>query len=826
MAGFLRFFSLPRVMILMVTLGFASTFIFAGKQINMNLQAQRTIAVDKELSGLAVHVGNLVHELQKERGATSGFLASGGTAFQDRLVDQRKLVDTYVEEMRQQLDFAAAKVSDPAFAADIDFARETLSKLAPLREKVSALEIERLQAVGQITRLNTSLISLLPRLAQRVDDALTGNAIMVHVTLLLGKDLAGLERATGAAGFANEALFPENVAARFKELITAQTTLFDAFAVTAGDELKAALSDLRESDAAKEVARLRNIGLSNDLEAVNAIDAEVWFDAITVKINLVKALEGESATYIFKMLDLAVQRTGNALWANLAMLGVLVLFIGGGAAAMIGVVTLDIRRTIERVQALAQGDIESKIPQSRLGDLRKISQALAVFQATEVEKRAGQERERAQEQASVAAVETLVSGLDNGSLSERLEVDQLQGAVSIIGRGLNRVLDQIEAMVQAQQQRDHEAAKVARAEAEAQMKAAAEMASVVQACSQGNFEHRLTETGKSGTMLELTRGVNKIAASAQDGLDQVRACLVSLADGDLSKRMEGRFEGSYRNIQLALDTTFDRLTVLIQDIDRQSQNVVTATNEIKTATDDLHLRTTRQAAAVEETTAVTQELMQAVRNNGGRLEESQTLSKTLQQQAEAGVQVAGTAITSIEKIEGASDEMRRIVSVIEGLAFQTNLLALNASVEAARAGSAGRGFSVVATEVRSLAGRCAEASNRIGTLIEGTLKEVVSSSSKIRETGQALKEMQQQIGEIGTLVDAVARSGGEQAQGLEAVVDAFVDVDQTTQANAILVCDNTEIIADLTQGSEILAELVGNFQLGLEPEKILRPTGT
>jgi methyl-accepting chemotaxis protein len=167
---------------------------------------------------------------------------------------------------------------------------------------------------------------------------------------------------------------------------------------------------------------------------------------------------------------------------------------------------------------------------------------------------------------------------------------------------------------------------------------------------------------------------------------------------------------------------------------------------------------------------------------------------------------------SMDEISKASEETQKIVKTIDEIAFQTNLLALNAAVEAARAGEAGAGFAVVADEVRNLAIRAAEAAKSTSDLIEGTSQKIQSGAELVGRTNRGFQAISESASKVGALVAEIAAASNEQAQGVEQINSAVVEMDKVVQNNAATAEESAsaseEMIAQAGQMKAMVTELV------------------
>ena len=287
-----------------------------------------------------------------------------------------------------------------------------------------------------------------------------------------------------------------------------------------------------------------------------------------------------------------------------------------------------------------------------------------------------------------------------------------------------------------------------------------------------------------------------------------------LSKGNLTHRIIETFPPAYEKLKDDFNEAIAQLERTLAVISQTTQGIRANAQEVSQASDDLSRRTEQQAASLEETAAALGQITATVRSAASGAEQARAVVGAADGDAKRGAQVVRQAVEAMGAIEKSAQQISRIIGVIDEIAFQTNLLALNAGVEAARAGDAGRGFSVVAAEVRALAQRSAEAAKEIKALISASTAQVGQGVQRVAETGAALERIMAQVAEVNSVIAGIASGAKEQATGLDEVNGAINQMDQMTQQNASMVGQSTATSRSLSRDTEQLAELITQFRLG------------
>ena len=352
----------------------------------------------------------------------------------------------------------------------------------------------------------------------------------------------------------------------------------------------------------------------------------------------------------------------------------------------------------------------------------------------------------------------------------------------------------------------------------ARLKMEAEIESLITAAVSGDFDKRLDVAGQDGFMLMISNGMNQLMETIKHGVDETVEMMSAMADGDLTRQMTGNHQGAFARLKHDSTQMADQMASILGNITDATNKLKDAASEISDGANDLANRTEVQSDYLQRTSGAVDELSTTVQQSIGHAKEANTMAVSARTAADDGNNRVVQAVEAMGRIQSSSEEITRIVTMIDEIAFQTNLLALNAAVEAARAGDAGKGFAVVATEVRTLAQRSAGASKEISELIESAVDEVRGGVSLVREVGSGLKDIVKSVQALAELIALIVDVNQDQGSRLEAVTASLGSMDTITQQNAALVKQTTAALESQREQVGGLHEKVGFFKTDADAE--------
>ncbi|HET7794482.1 MAG TPA: methyl-accepting chemotaxis protein [Rhizobacter sp.] len=301
----------------------------------------------------------------------------------------------------------------------------------------------------------------------------------------------------------------------------------------------------------------------------------------------------------------------------------------------------------------------------------------------------------------------------------------------------------------------------------------------------------------------------RIVADMRAGVQAASA----VAEGRLDVRPHSDSPDEVGDLLRALGAMVERLHGSIHSVRQATESIGLASGEIAMGNQDLSQRTEKAAGSLQQTASSMDQLTGTVRQSADAAAQANQLASSASQVAQRGGTVVAQVVATMDEINSASKKIADIIGVIDSIAFQTNILALNAAVEAARAGEQGRGFAVVAAEVRSLAGRSAEAAREIKTLIGASVDKVETGSKLVTDAGATMNEIVASVQRVSDIIGEITAAASEQSEGIGQVNGAVTQLDQMTQQNAALVEQSAAAAESLKDQAHRLASAVQVFRL-------------
>lgn len=300
------------------------------------------------------------------------------------------------------------------------------------------------------------------------------------------------------------------------------------------------------------------------------------------------------------------------------------------------------------------------------------------------------------------------------------------------------------------------------------------------------------------------------------GMQEVMRHVKAMAHGDLSTSVQiwGKDEAAL--LLHSINAMQTSMRELIGEVLDCSAIVVATSSEVCVGAEDLSLRTANAAGRLQETAAAIEEISNAVKHTALRAGESASLGQENAIAAKKGSHVIEQVVTTMGNIQTSSRKIAEIISFVNTIAFQTNILALNAAVEAAHAGEQGKGFSIVANEVRELARRCAGAAHEIKGLIHTSTDQSEQGGKIVGSAGDAMSSLMRNAHTMSTLLAEVSSAATEQNLGAAKVSEAINRLESDTQRNNALVEETTAAALSMQQSAQKLANIASKFVLHAE----------
>jgi methyl-accepting chemotaxis protein len=546
-------------------------------------------------SGVLQQIGRTVHELQRERGRSAGFIGSKGIAFAEELRAQRSGTDAQLRTLDTLLTTFDAGRFGAAFTGKLKSGVSALGQLQATRQAVSALQLSGSESAAYYTGTIAKLLDVVIAMSHLSRDAEIANGISCYVNFLQGKEQAGIERATLTAVFTADAFTPETYR-RFSAVSAAQAAYFRVFESFAEEAQREFLATRLASPAIATVEQMRERAMAGAATGKFGIAASEWFDASTARIDLLKQVEDRLANDYAAAAD-AIRQNAQREFVLLTIVTVLVIGLTLAASGLI--------------------------------------------------------------------------------------------------------------------------------------------------------------------VRSLTRRLRMIADRLAEGSAEVSSAATQVSDA--------------------------------------SQSSANGASE--------------QAAALEETAASLEEIASMTRRNSEAAQEARTVSQSTHAVAGVGASDMDDLQQAMKAIRQSASDVAGVLKAIDEIAFQTNLLALNAAVEAARAGEAGAGFAIVASEVRTLAQRSADAARDTAEKIETATRNSERGVASAERAAGHFTQIVEGTRTVDKLVSEISSASNEQSEGIQQVNRATAQMDHVTQSTAATAEETAAQAEHLNAQAAELTAVVGDLMV-------------
>jgi len=825
--NFINNLAIKKKLLLLISLPLLGLLFFS---ITQNISIYKEIKeADKIEIGIrfAKAISELLHETQKERGFTAGFIGSEGEEFANELLAQRKLTNSkiklFLDEENNMEDFFPSESLDK----NIKSIQKRLEKINIIREEVDNNKIKVSDAISFYTNINSLLLEDVVLISKLTDNASLSQEITAYSNFLLSKERAGIERAIGTNTLSRDS-FAKGMREKLDKLISEQDSYIDSFKYYASAESIKYYEDTVKGKEVDEVTRIRKTlqgailkqriiasiaeyigygGMIHNFKNFLIRGEDVYKNSVEEQyVELIKLLNKYKNTPDLKVEELRlvdiIEKTFTTYHNNLDI-------IAKGLSSNMDIRQLD--RTIQvndrpamvalyRLSINLFGDdatywfsqitkkinllkkVDDHLSNELLDNVTYLESSLyttfittliltilallVVFaMATYITKNI------------TSSLDTFKNGLSDFfkyTLREKKTITLMDiNTKDEFGQMSEDINNQIE--------------KTSKLMEEDKI-VVAEIDDVIKKVRNGFFCYTIKSHGATQEVEVLRTNINDMLIDIKTKFDMINKLLDAYASGDykysLPEKDVNEMGGDMGSLVTSTILLGSNISQLVAMISNSGDELSASTNILSDGSRKLSSSSTNQASSIEETAASLEEITATIKSNNENIMVMTSLSDELNNSSNTGKELASLTSSSMEEINDKVSAINDAIEVIDQIAFQTNILSLNAAVEAATAGEAGKGFSVVAAEVRNLANRSAEAAKDIKKLVEDASNKSKQGKEISSKMIDGYIKLSEKIIETKKIIDDVSLSSKEQETGIIQINAAINDLDNVTQENA------------------------------------------
>ena len=335
---------------------------------------------------------------------------------------------------------------------------------------------------------------------------------------------------------------------------------------------------------------------------------------------------------------------------------------------------------------------------------------------------------------------------------------------------------------------------------------------VMEAMSEGDFTRRV-ELELNGSFNTLKSAVNESLDAMNKSFLQISSVVAQQADGNFTHRVDSKWPGELGKLSVSINSAADNAHTMILSIHQLASQVTSASHAVLENTQALKLQSVQQAESINIALQSAEKVSNLIDRNRVSTQSASTLADGSMEDVKAGQMVSEQATRAMQTITSKTEQIGKITATIKSIASKTNLLSLNAAVEAARANEHGKGFSVVAEEVKLLARLSAEASAEISTMIQDTDTQVKLGSDSVKDTAQSLSTIGVSIADVQGISQSISDSSRTQLTQMQSLTSTVSDAFELAQTNQALADDSHLRSNELDDLARQMSSLISFFSV-------------
>ena len=580
--------SIKQKLILIMLIPLTVVILLAAKLAVDSFSTSKNLRALDKVVILSVKIGDLVHETQKERGMTAGFLGSNGDKFKTELPTQRLAVDEKLNELNSFLNTFNKDAYSLEFLENLNNSLKKLQDLNTTRNGVNSLSMNASIAIAYYTDTNTLLLNTIGTITKLSNSSKVSQELISYMNFLLSKERAGIERAVGTNTFAKNS-FGEGMKARLYTLVAEQNAYMDSFLKVAPFEIVEFYKTNFQGEAIDEIQKMRKTLLYSNIESNFGVDANYWFKQMTDKINILKKIEDYISTNLIKTIDEEMNEANRnmIIFGLLSALGIALTMILARTIAFTILIDVDsVKRGVENFFAFINFE-KDDIELIKINSNDELGMMSRIINKNIEETKVNIQKDR----ALIADTIRVTNQINKGYLDSKIELGSNNPSLNELKNIINEMLGTLNSNV-------------------------SNILKVLTSYSKLDFRPKLADNDLEGLIKELEKDVNILGDVITQTLMENKKIGITLSSNAqiLTKNMEGIAHAA--NSQAAsLEETAASLEEITSNITNNTQTAIKMAgfgNKVKESITLGQELANKTALSMEEINAQTTAITEAI----------------------------------------------------------------------------------------------------------------------------------------------------------------------------------------------------------------------